>query len=80
MKTIIDLRTGKQTKIPLKVSLEELREDIGDKLYNRLNWEQKKFIAETGGTLDYSETFFNRILIKLGIRKCFYDRIISKLK
>ena len=80
MKTILDLRTDKQTKVPLKEAMEDVRKDIGDKLYNQLNWEDKKFIAKMEGSFTYSETLFNRILIKFGLRKCFYDRVIKKLK
>ena len=78
-KVIIDLRTGKKTRIPLEEALKELRQDVGDKLYYKATKEQREFIALTSGTLDYSEPWFDRILIRLKLKKDFSSRVKDKL-
>lgn len=78
-KIIIDLRTGKKTRVPLKQTLKELREDIGDKLFFQLSPKEREFIALTEGVIDYSEPLWSKVLIKLGLRKTFFERVMTKV-
>jgi len=79
-KTITDLRTGKVKKIPMNEALEEVRKDIGDKLYYQLSPEGREFIASIVGIIDFSETFLDRVLIKFKLKKSFADRVIDNLR